>query len=228
MSTFNFIFLNLGCIVIFLVISSFFKQHTRTIFWTAGLLLFVATCFLLGFGVIRMFINGRPNGLEFFIPIFFLGESAVFIIKAEQWNTAMKSKDKALIVASSDETVPFRVVDDNGLVLPGKLDIPLAREIFEKAISKGIIEVSKDGDHLIWKLETVSLLAYLCGRIYCEDESVKDKANDYIWKNGKRRRFPDKEICKLFNITDVGQARNNNRFSKVPQDFQIIDNLFKQ
>lgn len=226
MSAFSFIFLNLGCLVLFLVITSFFKQHTRIIFWTVGLLLFVLTCFLLGFGVFKTWINDRSNGAGVLIPVILLCESAVLIYMAEKWNNTMKSRNKVETSGPSEVSILSQSVEEQVLSLPYNLDSPMARKIFPKVISSGMIVVQ--GSHFVWK-ESKVLLAYLCGRIYCGDEPelLKQDKKAY-WKIGNRRVFPDDEICQLFNITGIGQARMNRRDSIAPTNHEKIDQFFEK
>lgn len=58
----------------------------------------------------------------------------------------------------------------NKITLPPRLDTELARKIFDKAIEEGYIIINDN--HYEWTLNKV-LLAYMCGRIYCEDYPEK-------------------------------------------------------
>ena len=62
------------------------------------------------------------------------------------------------------------VPDHHKVTLPSRLDTELARKIFDKAIEEEYIIINDD--HYEWTLNKV-LLAYMCGRIYCEDYPEK-------------------------------------------------------
>ena len=56
--------------------------------------------------------------------------------------------------------------EEEHVELPGRLNTPLAQQVFALAIEKGLME--EVGNHYKWN-ESKALLAYMCGRIYCGD-----------------------------------------------------------
>ena len=104
------------------------------------------------------------------------------------------------------------------------LDTELAREIFAECIENGWMHETENGyqwDGIPNCRGRVAPLAYLCGKVYGFKYSDKEGRNI-----GKE--FPDPELCKLFNIVDLGkqlvqvyQAKNKQKWRAV------IDKLFK-
>ena len=68
----------------------------------------------------------------------------------------------------------------------------------------------------------------MCGRIYCGDSPVYDKTDQKsYWKFGKSDLFPDSELNELFEVSDIGQSRQNRKDLAVPIKSQEIDKLFE-
>ena len=86
-----------------------------------------------------------------------------------------------------------------------------------KAIDEGYIII--DDDHYKWTLNKV-LLAYMCGRIYCEDYPEKTIYDEKTyWMPGRVELFPGTELDKLFNMKDLTQSRHTRKKQKLrPQD----------
>lgn len=215
-------FLNFAVLIAFLAISYFYRQHTRRIFWAAAIVLLVSICLLIGFGVIKLSTSETSDSKSLFLTILIFAESIALIFAAEKMNSAMKRQNLTAEDSDSSQTVKESV-----LIIPNNsLDTRIAREIFPKAIAAGMIIV--DGNHFIWK-ESKVLLAYLCGRIYCNDEPELIKLDKKThWKLGNRRSFPDDDIRQLFNIAGVGQTRINRRDSFAPINHEKIDDFFKK
>ena len=86
--------------------------------------------------------------------------------------------------------------------------------------------MEENGDHYKWKQSKV-LLAYMCGRIYCEDRPKYDRIEDKtFWKFGRTEFFPESDLNELFEVTDLAQSRQNRKDSPVPQGSDKIDELF--
>lgn len=117
------------------------------------------------------------------------------------------------------------VPDHHKVTLPPRLDTELARKIFDKAIEEGYIII--DDDHYEWTLNKV-LLAYMCGRIYCEDYPEKTKYDDKpFWMPGRVELFPGTELDKLFNMKDLTQSRHTRKNKAAPTGSEKIDKLFE-
>ena len=148
----------------------------------------------------------------------------------------MQKKDSVLKISSESQLEEnseedSNHVDDDGVneakehvQLPSRLNTQLACEIFSKAIEAGLME--ENGDHYKWKQSKV-LLAYMCGRIYCEDRPKYDRIEDKtFWKFGRTEFFPESDLNELFEVTDLAQSRQNRKDSPVPQGSDKIDELF--
>ena len=96
-----------------------------------------------------------------------------------------------------------------------------AIRIFKKAINANLITIAESGLHFNG---SNALLSYLCGIIYCGDTTIKDSVTgDILVKRGSSF-FPDVELCKLFNVKNLGQSRQ--QLFRQPKGHEIVDNLF--
>ena len=228
-------FLAIALSVLLFLIAYFFKKYQRGILWTAALILFIGTSLMLGLGVIKIVENGVPNHIAVFSVMLSFVCSAIFACGAEKVHKAslMKaSTPEAHINEAHVETVSVQeplkeeeVPNDNeDICIPAKLNTPLARQVFQKALDANLMEINNG--HYKWKGTKVQL-AYMCGRIYCEDKPKYDeREGKTYWRFGWTEFFPDSELNALFEETDLGQSRSNRKDLAVPQGSNRIDNLF--
>lgn len=234
---FQIAFLTLGLVVLTLVIAFIFKKQQRVILWAAALILFIGTCLMIGLGVVNIYENGVVNQNTLFSVILAFFCSAKFACDAEKTHRALQKKAATLVEQSSnppneestEQETPGDVVlqgDNAHVQLTGKLDTPLARDVFARALKAGLME-EVDG-HYKWK-ESKALLAYMCGRIYCGDKPGYDEREEKTyWKFGRTEFFPETELNALFGVKALGQSRTNRKDLAVPQGSNKIDDLFKQ
>lgn len=72
------------------------------------------------------------------------------------------------------------------------------------------------------------LLAYMCGRIYCEDYPEKTIYDEKTyWMPGRVELFPGTELDKLFNMKDLTQSRHTRKNKAAPTGSEKIDKLFE-
>ena len=229
-------FLAIGLSALTLAIAYIFKRYQRAILWTVALILFIGTALSLGFGLVKIVENGVVNQIAVYTIVLSFICSAIFACNAEKVHVAMQKKNSVLKVSSesqieensekdSDQADNDGVNEDKENVqLPPRLDTEVARDIFSKAIEAGLME--ENGDHYKWKQSKV-LLAYMCGRIYCEDRPKYDRIEDKtFWKFGRTEFFPESDLNELFEVTDLAQSRQNRKDSPVPQGSDKIDELF--
>ena len=222
----QFAFLMIGLLVLTLVIAYVFKKYQRVILWTTALILFVGTALSLGFGLVKIEENGVVNQSAIFAVIFTFVCSAIFACGAEKIHEASLKKVSSSAAQSNEaheekasvqepleeEEIPN---DDEEVPLPAKLDTQRARDLFSRAIEAGLME--KKANHYKWKGSKVQL-AYMCGRIYCEDHPQYDRIEKKTyWRFGRTDFFPDSELNDLFEETDLGQSRANRKDLAVPQ-----------
>lgn len=106
-----------------------------------------------------------------------------------------------------------------------KQDIPLLRrtqqeiDVFGKALQKEYMVLCGGGYK--WT-KPKSLLAYMCGRLYCNDRIREDDNGDKHYKKG-RQQLPAKELKALFNENVGG---NRDAIKAPPRSYWIIDDLF--
>ena len=229
-------FLAIGLSALMLAIAYIFKRYQRAILWTVALILFIGTALSLGFGLVKIVENGVVNQIAVYTIVLSFICSAIFACNAEKVHVAMQKKNSVLKVSSesqieenseedSDQADNDGVNEDKENVqLPPRLDTKVARDIFSKAIEAGLM--AENGDHYMWKQSKV-LLAYMCGRIYCEDRPKYDRIEDKtFWKFGRTEFFPESDLNELFEVTDLAQSRQNRKDSPVPQGSDKIDELF--
>lgn len=110
--------------------------------------------------------------------------------------------------------------------LPMKLRTDIDVEVLKVALQEGVVRISDDG-HWVWTLESKTLLAYFCGRLWCGDTPCYSrKTGAYVWRLGERN-FPKKDLVKLFGVTNLRTLRKNKNFCTLPAGWEIIDKFFK-
>ena len=136
-----------------------------------------------------------------------------------------KKRIKGKKITETESVQEDMVPDHHKVTLPSRLDTELARKIFDKAIEEEYIIINDD--HYEWTLNKV-LLAYMCGRIYCEDYPEKTIYDEKMyWMPGRVELFPGTELDKLFNMKDLTQSRHTRKNKAAPTGFEKIDKLFE-
>lgn len=210
-----------------LVLASIFQRYRRIILWAAGICIFLGILFSVGFGFVDVIDGNRPNMPVITSIIFAMAESMILIIGAEKLHKKLREKENSSLVVekttSPSDNVILQDVHEE-IVLSERLNTELARKVYAEAIEAGFME--ECGSHYKWK-ESKVLLAYMCGRIYCGDypERLKMETKTY-WKFGAEF-FPDTELGSLFDVSDIGQSRQNRKDLTVPKNFQKIDIFFE-
>ena len=210
----------LAFIFVVILVAYKFRKHDRAIFWGVAIFLIIGSLFLLGTGVLNLYEGDHVNMTTLMLVTLCILGGGILAIFAEK-NEELKRKRIGASVQGVAESQELE-----GVVLTRKLDTPLAKDIFAKAIKEGLMEVN--GSHFKWKSSKI-LLAYMCGRIYCNDSPVPDhgKEGKFKWNPGDDSSFPDIDLNALFQTKDIGQSRNNRKFCPLPNDFDIIDRFFE-
>lgn len=167
MSSLQISVLLISAFIIVMVLATIFKRQQRTVLWSSAILVFTGTLILIGVGVIKLIKNNQPDFVALTGIIVALGGSGVLAYGAEELHAKMREKDRQILQNAS-----IQQEEQNGVVLTGRLDTPIARKIFAKAIEAGYME--EVGSHYEWK-NTKTLLTYICGRIYCGDKPEYSK-----------------------------------------------------
>lgn len=133
------------------------------------------------------------------------------------------------IQGSGKETPPEALKMEN---LPTICDDEETRQeeqrVFYKAIKNKWMKLNESETGYIWyKTKGYNHLAYMCGRLYCNDKiDLGTDGVTYIYKKGGRLTEAAK-LKELFGGVDVGQNRNNLcRYKEPPPNWRKIDNLF--
>lgn len=103
--------------------------------------------------------------------------------------------------------------------IPTIKDTEKERNVFENALKKQYMTLN-NGCYK-WNL-TKSLLAYMCGKLYCDDRIKEDDYN-LEYKKGKAQ-MPAQEVKKLFGGVDV--ASNRYSIKAPPRNSWKVDELF--
>lgn len=219
------IFLLLLCVfILVLVLATIFKRYQRIILWSAAIVIFTGTLLLMGLGVIDPVTDNRPDSVVITGVAFAFFFSGALAYGAEKLRAKNREKEKQTIQTKNNQ--PEEQDVSKGVVLSGRIDTPLARTVFAKAVAAGYME--EDGSHYRWRKGTKALLAYMCGRIYCEDYPEKTKYDDKVfWMPGRVELFPGTELDKLFNMKDLTQSRHSRKNKAAPVGSEKIDKLFE-
>ena len=216
------ILLQICAFILILVLATVYKRHQRTILWSAAILIFTGTLLLVALGTIDLIKEDRPNVTVIAGVFFALFLSCVLACGAEKLHAKNREKEKQTVQTKNNQ--PEEQDVSKGVVLSGRLDTPLARTVFAKAVAAGYME--EDCSHYRWRKGTKALLAYMCGRIYCGDvPEYSELDRKSFWKFGNGL-FPDAELNALFEQTGIGQSRQNRRDMAVPANAGEIDKLF--
>lgn len=157
-----------------------------------GLTTIISVLILLGLGILRP-SSGKETDTAVIVGICTaIGCAITLIYAAEDLHQKKRYKEKKIVITESESVQEVIVSDRHKVTLPPRLDTEEARRIFAKAIEEGYIVV--DGDHYKWTINKV-LLAYMCGRIYCEDypeTTIYDEKT--YWMHGKVEFFPGADL----------------------------------
>ena len=238
------VFMEIGLAVLTFVMAFLLRKWQRTILWAVALLLFVGTSILIGIGVLKIFENGMVNHAVLLGITLAYACSFIFIFGAEKTNKALHQNcsTSEMSIAQPVQVVdekllqPRRTIEeelpqpeqeevDEHVELQGRLNTPLARQVFARAIEKGLME--EVGNHYEWN-ESKALLAYMCGRIYCGDyPKYSAREVKSYWKPGRTEFFPESDLNALFQETALGQSRQNRKGEAVPMGSKKVDELFE-
>lgn len=199
----------------------------------------VTTILLVGLGVINpITTDGKVDFNQLFLLIIGISTGGALLYYSQKYKEKLKSlgipkteldmETQTNGIAEAQE--PLTVVCDTPpsevqIKLHTRLDTELARKIFARAIENGYMTI--EGKHYKWK-ESKVLLAYMCGRIYCEDYPKPTKFDEKpFWKAGRSDLFPDAELNALFQTKQLVQSRHTRTERAAPIGFEKIDKLFE-
>lgn len=210
---------------IVLIVTYTYKFNNRKVFWGVGLTTIVSILILLGLGILRP-SWGTETGMAVIVGICTaIGCAITLIYAAEDLHQKKQTKGKNIAATGNEPLQEIADSEHDKITLFPRLDTELARKIFAKAIEAGYME--EVGSHYEWILNKV-LLAYMCGRIYCEDYPEKTKYDDKVfWMPGRVELFPGTELDKLFNMKDLTQSRHSRKNKAAPVGSEKIDKLFE-
>lgn len=158
--------------------------------------MFTVTILLVGLGVINpITADGKVDFNQFFITIMGISICVVVFYFSQKYKEKLKSlgisktepdmdapADSVVEVQESQTVVYDTLPSEDRIKLHTRLDTELARKVFAKAIENGYMTI--DGNHYKWH-ENKVLLAYMCGRIYCEDYTKPTQFDKKpFWKPG--------------------------------------------
>lgn len=206
-----------------LVVTYIYKLNNRKVFWGVGLTTIISILILLGLGILRP-SWGTETGMAVIVGISTAIGCAITLIYAAE-DLHQKKRIKVKKIAETESVQEDMVSDHLKVTLPSRLDTELSRKVFDKAIDEGYIIINDS--HYEWTLNKV-LLAYMCGRIYCEDYPKKTIYDEKMyWMPGRVELFPGAELDKLFNMKDLTQSRHSRKNKAAPIGSEKIDKLFE-
>ena len=201
--------------LIVLAVTYIYKLNSRKVFWGVGLTAIIGILILLGLGVLRP-SWGTETGTAVIVGISTAIGCAITLIYAAE-DLHQKKRIKGKKITETESVQEDMVPDRHKVTLPSRLDT--------KAIEEEYIIINDD--HYEWTLNKV-LLAYMCGRIYCEDYPEKTIYDEKMyWMPGRVELFPGTELDKLFNMKDLTQSRHTRKNKAAPTGFEKIDKLFE-
>ena len=203
--------------LIVLAVTYIYKLNSRKVFWGVGLTAII--------GILMLRPSwGTETGTAVIVGISTAIGCAITLIYAAE-DLHQKKRIKGKKITETESVQEDMVPDRHKVTLPSRLDTELARKIFDKAIEEEYIIINDD--HYEWTLNKV-LLAYMCGRIYCEDYPEKTIYDEKMyWMPGRVELFPGTELDKLFNMKDLTQSRHTRKNKAAPTGFEKIDKLFE-
>ena len=111
--------------------------------------------------------------------------------------------------------------------LPMRLRVGLRVEVLWAALQEGYLCIADDGSWE-WLLESKTLLAYFCGRMWCGDAAIySNSAKGYIWQSGEQQ-FPRKELMALFGVRNLRTLREQRYMALLPTGWQLVENVFSE
>ncbi len=114
---------------------------------------------------------------------------------------------------------------------PDGLNIDKAKRLFKKAVEVGFMQPLNNRDGYQWN-KSNALLAYFCGKIYCEDGIVQDTITDEWFIKRGTTFFPETALMSFFvnrdgkAIKNLGQSRL--QLERPPIGYKEIDKLFNE
>lgn len=111
--------------------------------------------------------------------------------------------------------------------LPMKLRVGLRVEVLCAAVEEGLLSVTAEG-RLVWMLESKTLLAYFCGRMWCGDTPIYNRrVGGHVWKSGGGR-FPSKDLVALFGVGNLRTLREQRctNVAVLPAGWELVEKLF--
>ena len=119
------IFLLLLCVfILVLVLATIFKRYQRIILWSAAIVIFTGTLFLMGLGIIDPVTDNRPDSVVITGVAFAFFFSGALAYGAEKLRAKNREKEKQTIQTKNNQ--PEEQDVSKGVVLSGRLDTPLA------------------------------------------------------------------------------------------------------
>ena len=123
------------------------------ILWSAAIVIFTGTLLLMGLGIIDPVTDNRPDSVVITGVAFAFFFSGALAYGAEKLRAKNREKEKQTIQTKNNQ--PEEQDVSKGVVLSGRLDTPLARTVFAKAVAAGYME--EDGSHYRWRKGTKAL-----------------------------------------------------------------------
>lgn len=128
--------------------------------------------------------------------------------------------ERRLYVAPPTDSLRLQIMD----VLPSEMHDDFVVGVLVKAVQRDYIHIHDS--YLEWTLGTKTTLVYFLGRVFANDFYTYDKVKKAnVWKNGNKR-FPAKQLERIFAQRYLREIRKNRYLETIPQNAEQVDELF--
>lgn len=98
-------------------------------------------------------------------------------------------------------------------------------EAFDEAVRRGYIRQVEE-NYLLWTLGSESLLAFMLGKLFCDDiTAYSPRKRKVVWQRGQGI-FPATELQRIFRMKSLKRLRLKREFASPPASYQLIEELF--
>lgn len=185
---------------------------------------------LVGLHKIRIIMNDKKKRMQVFDK-HGMGEVSITITMGDPRYSLRAVVEEGMLRVELPEAMQDAVADDapgcGGLPsgLPSGLrwrcEHPAA---WGRAVEQGFVAATEEGWR--WTAGSLTLLAYFCGRLACDDSVRRSKRCGYVWVKGCGM-FPGKSLNRLFGVGTLRQLRDKGLGQRAPDGHEAIDRLFE-
>lgn len=111
--------------------------------------------------------------------------------------------------------------------LPKKIRQRADIDVIGAAIDENLMRITEDA-RLEWLMDSKTLLAYFCGRMWCGDKAHY-YADCRLWQwEHAGVRFPEKALNCLFGEKNLRTLRKNRDMCEPPKGWRVVERIFEK